>query len=135
MSTALKGAIIGCGWYAENHRQAWLRIPEVQIVAAADLRLDRAQRFAARAYSSAEELLEREHLDFVDIATHAASHHHMVSLACVMEAADSPDRRTQTCRFSRSSRSRRCARAPDWNSVWKPTMRSITCNLQGQMRL
>jgi D-apiose dehydrogenase len=82
MSGTLKGAIIGCGWFAENHRQAWLRIPGVEIVAAADQRLDRAQRFAARAYDSAEQLLDCERLDFVDIATHAASHFHMVTLAC-----------------------------------------------------
>ncbi len=82
MSIKLKGAMIGCGWFAENHRQAWLRIPEVEIVAAADLRLDRAQRFANRAYTSAEQMLDCEELDFVDIATHAASHLHMVSLAC-----------------------------------------------------
>jgi D-apiose dehydrogenase len=82
MSSTLKGAMIGCGWFAENHRQAWLRIPEVEIVAAADLRLDRAQRFASRAYASAEQMLNCEQLDFVDIATHATSHFHMVSLAC-----------------------------------------------------
>jgi D-apiose dehydrogenase len=82
MSSTLKGAIIGCGWFAENHRQAWLQIPEVEIVAAADLRLDRAQRFANRAYSSADQMLDCEQLDFVDIATHAASHLHLVSLAC-----------------------------------------------------
>ena len=82
MSSTLKGAMIGCGWFAENHRQAWLRIPEVEIVAAADLRLDRAQRFASRAYASAEQMLDCEQLDFVDIATHATSHFHMVSLAC-----------------------------------------------------
>jgi predicted dehydrogenase len=44
--------------------------------------LDRAQQFASRAYSSAEQLFDREQLDFVDIATHAGSHLHMVSLAC-----------------------------------------------------
>ena len=82
MSSTLKGAMIGCGWFAENHRQAWRRIPEVEIVAAADLRLDRAQKFASRAYASAEEMLDREQLDFVDIATHATSHLHMVRLAC-----------------------------------------------------
>ena len=82
MSSTLKGAMIGCGWFAENHRQAWLRIPEVEIVAAADLRLDRAQRFASRAYASAEQMLDCEQLDFLDIATHATSHFHMVSLAC-----------------------------------------------------
>jgi predicted dehydrogenase len=82
MSSTLKGAIIGCGWFAENHRQAWLRIPGVEIVAAADLCLDRAQKFASRAYNSAEQMFDCEQLDFVDIATHAASHFHMVSLAC-----------------------------------------------------
>ena len=39
MPGTLKGAIIGCGWFAERHLQAWLRIPEVEIVAAADLTL------------------------------------------------------------------------------------------------
>jgi len=82
MSSTMKGGIIGCGWFAENHRQAWLRIPEVEIVAAADVRLDRAQRFASKAYGSAEEMLEREQLDFVDIATHAESHLDLVTLAC-----------------------------------------------------
>jgi len=53
----------------------------VEIVAAADTQLDRAQRFAARAYSSAEGLLDREQLDFVDIATHATSHLPLVRLA------------------------------------------------------
>lgn len=82
MSKILKGAILGCGWFAERHLQAWLQMPDVEIAAAADLHLDRAQSFASRAYSSAEQLLDREQLDFVDIATHAASHLHMVSLAC-----------------------------------------------------
>ena len=81
MASVLKGAMIGCGWFAENHREAWLRIPGVEIVAAADTQLDRAQRFAARAYSSAEGLLDREQLDFVDIATHATSHLPLVRLA------------------------------------------------------
>ena len=56
MSSPLKGAIIGCGWFAENHRQGWLRIPDVESLAAVDQRLDRAQRFAARAYDSAEQM-------------------------------------------------------------------------------
>ena len=81
MSTTLKGGIIGCGWFAENHRQAWLRIPGVEIVAAADVHLERAQRFAKRAYTSGEELLDREQLDFIDIATHAASHLPLVRYA------------------------------------------------------
>ena len=89
MSSILKGAMIGCGWFAENHREAWQRIPGVEIVAAADQRLERAQRFASRAYASAEELLDREEVDFVDIVTHAASHLPLVRLA--IEKADTRD--------------------------------------------
>lgn len=81
MAGLLKGGMIGCGWFAENHRQAWLRIPGVEIVAAADVQFDRAQKFAKRAYKSGEELLDREQLDFVDIATHAACHLPLVKYA------------------------------------------------------
>jgi D-apiose dehydrogenase len=81
MSKVLKGAMIGCGWFAENHLDAWRRIPGVEIVAAADLRLDRARKFAAKAYSSAEELLDHEPVDFVDIVTNPSSHLSMVRLA------------------------------------------------------
>ena len=81
MSKVLKGAIIGCGWFAENHLEAWRRIPEVEIVAAADLCLERARKFAVKAYASAEELLDHELVDFVDIATPAPSHLPMVRLA------------------------------------------------------
>ncbi len=81
MANTMKGGMIGCGWFAENHRQAWLRIPGVEIVAAADVQLDRAQRFAKRAYRSGEELLDREQLDFVDIATHVDSHLPLVKYA------------------------------------------------------
>jgi predicted dehydrogenase len=77
----LKGAMIGCGWFAANHLHAWRRIPDVQIIAAADLSLDRARKFAERAYSSAEEMLDHEQVDFVDIATHAASHLALVRMA------------------------------------------------------
>jgi predicted dehydrogenase len=81
MASVLKGAIIGCGCFAEHHLEAWRRIREVEIVAAADLRLNRAQRFANRAYASAEEMLDREGLDFVDIATGAEAHVPLVLLA------------------------------------------------------
>src|SRR6185295_5739480 len=77
----LKGGIIGCGFFAERHMEAWRRIPEAEIVAAADPRLDRAQTFAGRAYGSAEEMLDRERLDFVDIITRVETHLPLVRLA------------------------------------------------------
>ena len=81
MPHVLKGGIIGCGFFAERHIEAWRRIPEVEIVAAADPRLDRARKFAGRVYGSAEEMLDRERLDFVDIVTRVETHLLLVRLA------------------------------------------------------
>jgi D-apiose dehydrogenase len=81
MPETLKGGIIGCGFFAGRHIEAWRRIPEVEIVAAADPRLDRALTFASRVYGSAEEMLEREKLDFVDIVTRVDTHLPLVQLA------------------------------------------------------
>jgi predicted dehydrogenase len=61
--------------------EAWARIPDVSIVAAADADLARATRAAPHAYCSAEEMFEREALDFVDIATRPDSHLPLVRLA------------------------------------------------------
>jgi predicted dehydrogenase len=71
----LRGAVIGCGMIAEYHLRAWLRIPEVEIVAVCDPDLSRAEsrraQFvpAARAYDNFDRLLAAESLDFVDILT------------------------------------------------------------------
>jgi predicted dehydrogenase len=56
-------------------------MPGVQIVAAADPDLDRARKTAARAYPSVDEMLEREQLDFLDIATRPECHLPLVRLA------------------------------------------------------
>lgn len=77
----MKGAIIGCGFFATHHFEAWQRIPDVEIVAACDQDPARAKRFGVRSYLSAEEMIEREELDFVDIATRPESHLHLASLA------------------------------------------------------
>ena len=74
MPDALKGAIIGCGFFAERHIEAWRRMPEVEIVAAADPRLERAGEFASRAYRSADEMFDRERPEFVDIVTRVETH-------------------------------------------------------------
>src|ERR1700739_2704932 len=81
MSNIMKGGILGCGFFAERHIEAWRRMPDVEIVAAADLRLDRAERFAKRAYRSAEEMLDHERLDFVDIVTRSEQRLFLVNLA------------------------------------------------------
>jgi predicted dehydrogenase len=81
MPDLLRGGIVGCGFFAERHIEAWRRIPEVEIAAAADPRLERAERFASRTYRSAQEMLDREQLDFVDIVTRVETHLPIVRLA------------------------------------------------------
>jgi D-apiose dehydrogenase len=76
-----RGGLIGCGFFSQNHREAWHRMTNVEIVAASDLSLERAQAAAGRAYTSAEEMLEHEGLDFVDIVTRSTAHLELISMA------------------------------------------------------
>ncbi len=81
MPNVLRGAMIGCGFFAQHHIAAWRRMPGVEIVAACDLDPDRARSFADRVYTDAAEMLERESPDFVDIVTRADTHLQLASLA------------------------------------------------------
>jgi D-apiose dehydrogenase len=76
-----KGGLIGCGFFSQHHQEAWRRIPNVEIVAASDLSMERAEAAAGRAYTSVEEMLKVEDLDFVDIVTRSTAHLELVSMA------------------------------------------------------
>lgn len=78
----LRGGIVGCGFFAQFQIDAWRRMPEVELVAAADPDLARAGQAAPKAYASMAEMLDGEKLDFVDIATRPDTH-----LPLVREAA------------------------------------------------
>jgi predicted dehydrogenase len=71
--TRLRGAVIGCGMISQFHLRAWQRIPAVEIACLCDPQIERAERLSqnyasvARIYSTAEELLATETVDFVDI--------------------------------------------------------------------
>jgi predicted dehydrogenase len=83
---AWRGALIGCGFFAPNHLNAWASIPAVNIRAVCDLESDKARALGQRfgvpaAYGSAADLLKNEELDFVDIVTTAGSHRALVELA------------------------------------------------------
>lgn len=69
MTETLSGAIIGCGFFAKHHLEAWHRMSGIRIVAACDLDETRAVRFGDRTYPSAEEMFDREELDFVNMVT------------------------------------------------------------------
>jgi predicted dehydrogenase len=83
----LRGAIIGLGNVAlEVHLPGWAQRDDVEIVAVADVAPERqagASRRLPRArwYDSAESLLARERLDFVDICTPPAGHQRLITNA------------------------------------------------------
>jgi predicted dehydrogenase len=84
--TELRGALIGCGFFAINHLHGWRDAKGAQIVAICDksperLKIAGDQFGIERRYSSAEKMLKSEKPDFVDIATTAPSHRALVELA------------------------------------------------------
>ena len=77
----LKVGIIGTGWIAEAHIESYLRQPDVEVVALADLIEGKAAKFAkryglegVRLYPSHKELLAGETLDAVSVCTYNMAH-------------------------------------------------------------
>ena len=85
---ALKGVVIGAGYFSQFHYDGWCRIDDVDIVACCDRDEQRLQaaveKFAiAKHYTDYRRLLDEEKPDFVDIVTPPATH-----LEICGEAAD-----------------------------------------------
>ena len=82
MSRRVKIGIIGTGWIAKSHADAYKKLPDVEIVALADIVPGKAEDFAkanglsgARIYKSDKEMLENEKdLDGVSICTYNCQH-------------------------------------------------------------
>ncbi len=77
----LKIGIIGAGWIAEAHIDMYKRMPDVDIVAVADLIPGKAQALCERYgvegvhyYLSGHEMLEAEELDAVSVCTYNCQH-------------------------------------------------------------
>ena len=85
MKRPYRFALIGCGFFAQNHLNAWAEIPEVELVAVCDIDPRKAAAAAAtfggRSYTDASEMFALEELDFVDIVTTPPTHRMMVELA------------------------------------------------------
>ncbi|TGQ79692.1 Gfo/Idh/MocA family oxidoreductase [Mesorhizobium sp. M8A.F.Ca.ET.207.01.1.1] len=82
----LRGALIGCGFFAVNQMHAWRDIEGASIVAICDrdperLRIVGDQFGVARRYADAAAMFAAEKLDFVDIATTVGSHRPLVEMA------------------------------------------------------
>ena len=77
----LKVGIIGTGWIAESHIQSYKRMPDVEIVAGADLIPGKAEAFfkewgveGVRCYPDHLSMLENEELDAVSVCTYNMTH-------------------------------------------------------------
>ncbi|CAM3277670.1 Gfo/Idh/MocA family oxidoreductase [Paracoccus nototheniae] len=82
----LNGAMIGCGFFAQNQMHAWQAVPGLRIVALCDRDPDRLAQTAARfgvdrTYADAAAMMADGGFDFVDIATTVASHRPLVLAA------------------------------------------------------
>jgi len=82
----LRGAVIGCGFFALNQLHAWRDISGVDIVAICDrdasrLRLVGDEFGIGARYDDAAAMMVEQDLDFVDIATTPPSHRALVELA------------------------------------------------------
>ena len=80
-SKKVKIGVIGTGWIAASHIIEYLKMPDVEIVALADLIPGKAEKFAkkygcegARCYLSGHEMLEAEELDGVSVCTYNTQH-------------------------------------------------------------
>jgi UDP-N-acetyl-2-amino-2-deoxyglucuronate dehydrogenase len=81
MSDVLRFGLIGCGRVAPRHAESLLSLPGAQLVAVADVRETRAERFAAQYHAAAHTdyraLLARQDVDVVSICTPSGLHAQM----------------------------------------------------------
>ncbi|MDD3279067.1 MAG: Gfo/Idh/MocA family oxidoreductase [Lachnospiraceae bacterium] len=81
----MRAAIVGCGLIAQVHVKALQELRDITLVAAADIRQDRALTFAkqyhCKAYLSLEEMLEEEQIDVLHICTPHVFHVPMIQYA------------------------------------------------------
>lgn len=82
----LRFAVVGTGFWARYQLAGWRELPGVECVALCNRHRGRAEELAREysvpaVYDDAQEMLERERLDFLDIITDVKTHAPMVHLA------------------------------------------------------
>ena len=82
----LRGALIGCGFFAVNQMHGWRDVDGTSIAAICDrdpgrLQIVGDQFGIERRYADAADLFANEELDFIDIATTVQSHRMLVEMA------------------------------------------------------
>ena len=86
MARHLRFGIVGAGFWARYQLAAWHELSGVECIAVCDRTRVKAEALARRfgipgVYHDAEEMLQREELDFVDIITGPETHSELVHLA------------------------------------------------------
>jgi D-apiose dehydrogenase len=82
----LRFAVLGTGFWARYQLAAWLELRGPRCIAVYNRTRAKAEKLAREfavpaVYSDAEELIEKERPDFVDIITDVGSHRHFVEMA------------------------------------------------------
>ena len=81
MSDVMRFGLIGCGRVAPRHAESLLSLPGARLIAVADVRATRAERFAAQyhavAHTDYRDLLARPDVDVVNICTPSGLHAQM----------------------------------------------------------
>jgi predicted dehydrogenase len=84
----MRGALIGCGFFAQNHLNAWrdMRAEGIELVGVCDADEGKARAAASefqvpKVYDDAASMLDNEKPDFVDVVTRMDSHRALVALA------------------------------------------------------
>ncbi len=82
----LKFAVLGCGFWSQFQLGGWKELHEAECVALYNRTMSKADDLARRfgiphTYDDAEEMMEKEELDFVDIITDVDTHPKFVELA------------------------------------------------------
>ena len=86
-----RGVLIGCGFFARNHMNAWSGTPGVEIVAVCDrdpakVAAYRSEFGVAQGFTDAAEMLAAVKPDFADVATTVETHRPLVEL-CLSHGA------------------------------------------------
>jgi Oxidoreductase family, NAD-binding Rossmann fold len=87
-----RGASIGCGFFAENHMNAWGASQGAEIAAVCDTDVAKARafakRFGAEAFGDAGAMLAEIKPDFVGVATTVKSHRALAAFAARLLCGD-----------------------------------------------
>lgn len=117
-SKRMKVGIIGTGWIAAAHLKSYLKMPDVDIVAGADLIEGKADAFFeanglknVRTYRNHKEMLDNEQLDAVSVCTYNRTHaectisalEHGVNVLLEKPMCVTLDEAVQICRAEKAS--------------------------------